>query len=505
MDRVLMAAHAVRGRVLAVALAACLPLGRLHAQDTQRPPAGPAAAAWSIDRLDTAMPAGDARTVLRDAAVRRAELGWMYAIPAFLHMRQRWGWLQGMRAQGIDPADAYGRFLLLREPTSPRTQDPSPNHDTLYGATFVDLSTGPVVLSVPPIPDRYWSVAMIDAWFYNFEYVGSRTTGQDGGRWLIAGPSWTGAAPPGITRVIRAPTDSVNLYQRIWFRDDADLPDVRRLQDAITVRPLVSLTDPSAQPRRADVARVLADAPYAVADPVGMLRLANRYMGENPPPASDQALVEHIAPVGIGPGATLPSDDAGLAVLRDGADLALRTLSAMAVEGSRTVNGWEVPPTDVGRRGAPDGVTRQALAQIRTIGLNVPQEAVYYATVTDGTGAPLDASKRYAMRFEKGALPPVRRDRHGFWSLTMYDRETLRLVPNAANRYVVRASDPLVFAPDGSLTLLLQRDPPADPALRANWLPAPAKVRFALNLRVYLGEAAVVTGAYAPPPVVEIR
>lgn len=467
--------------------------------------AGAAPSTWSIDRLDTTMPAGDARSLLRDAAVRRAELGWLYAVPAFLHLRQRWGWLQGMRAQGVDPADAYGRFLLLREPTSPDTKDPSPNHDTLYGASFLDLSTGPVVLSVPPMPRRYWSVAMLDAWFYNFEYVGSRTTGQDGGRWLIAGPSWTGDQPPGIQRVIRAPTNSVNLYQRIWFRDAADLPEVRRLQDRIVVQSLATFVNPKAASRRSEAASVLAEAPYAVADPVAMLKLANRYMTENPPPATDHALVEQIAPAGIGPGATLPADEGGLAVLRDGAALAQRTLSAMAVEGSRTVNGWEVPPTDVGRRGAPDGVARQALAQIRTIGLNIPEEAVYYATVTDSTGAPLDASKRYAVRFEKGALPPVRRNRHGFWSLTMYDRETLRLVPNAANRYVVRASDALVFAPDGSLTLLLQREPPTDPALRANWLPTPETGRFALNLRVYLGQPAVVSGGYAPPPVFEVR
>ena len=490
----------MRSRAAALLLA-------LHAVLAAAPAAAQAPAPaerWSIDRLDATLPADEARRLLREAEVRRAELGYLYAVPAFLHLRQRWGWLQGMRAHGTDPADAYGRFLLLREPTSPETKDPSPNHDTLYGASFLDLSAGPVVLSVPPIPDRYWSVAMLDAWFYNFEYVGSRTTGQGGGHWLIAGPSWKGRAPAGITRVIRAPTDSVNLYQRIWFRDAADLPAVRRLQDRIVVRPLVTFVDPKARPPRPDVARVLADAPFAVVDPVAMLRLANGYMGENPPPTADRALVEHLAPAGIGPGATLPKEEAGLAVLREGAALAQRTLSAMAIEGSRTVNGWQMPPTDVGRRGAPDGVARQALAQIRTIGLNVPEEAVYYATTTDGAGAPLDASKRYAIRFARGALPPVRRDRFGFWSLTMYDRETLRLVPNAANRYVLRSSDPLAFAPDGSLTLYLQSEPPEDLALRANWLPAPATGRFALNLRVYLGEAAVVTGAYAPPSV-EVR
>jgi hypothetical protein len=42
-----------------------------------------------------------------------------------------------------------------------------------------------------------------------FAYVGSRTTGNGGGRFLLAGPRWKGEKPAGVKSVIRSETDFV--------------------------------------------------------------------------------------------------------------------------------------------------------------------------------------------------------------------------------------------------------------------------------------------------------
>ena len=74
----------------------------------------------------------------------------------------------------------------------------------------MDLRTEPLVLTVPPMDDgRYFSVQLIDAYTYNFAYIGSRTTGNDGGSFAIAGPDWQGPVPPGVKQVIRPETDLV--------------------------------------------------------------------------------------------------------------------------------------------------------------------------------------------------------------------------------------------------------------------------------------------------------
>jgi len=72
----------------------------------------------------------------------------------------------------------------------------TPNSDTPYSFVGMDLRAEPIVLTVPPIEkDRYFSIQLIDAYTFNFDYMGSRTTGNDGGSFLIAGPGWKGETP----------------------------------------------------------------------------------------------------------------------------------------------------------------------------------------------------------------------------------------------------------------------------------------------------------------------
>jgi hypothetical protein len=40
--------------------------------------------------------------------------------------------------------------------------------------------------------ERYYSLQFIDMYTFNFAYVGSRATGNDGGSYLLAGPNWKG-------------------------------------------------------------------------------------------------------------------------------------------------------------------------------------------------------------------------------------------------------------------------------------------------------------------------
>ena len=71
----------------------------------------------------------------------------------------------------------------------------TPNSDTPYSMLGADLRAEPLVLLVPPIEkDRYYSLQFIDGYTSNFAYVGSRTTGTDGGAYLLAGPGWTGGS-----------------------------------------------------------------------------------------------------------------------------------------------------------------------------------------------------------------------------------------------------------------------------------------------------------------------
>jgi hypothetical protein len=84
----------------------------------------------------------------------------------------------------------------------------TPNSDTPYSFVSLDLRTEPIVLTVPAIAkNRYFSVQLIDLYTHNFAYIGSRTTGNDGGSFMIAGPRWKGPKPPASSRSsLRKPT-----------------------------------------------------------------------------------------------------------------------------------------------------------------------------------------------------------------------------------------------------------------------------------------------------------
>src|SRR4029453_11693715 len=107
----------------------------------------------------------------------------------------------------------------------------TPNSDTPYSFAGVDLRAEPFVLTVPVIEkDRYFSVQLIDWYTFNFDYIGSRATGNDGGSFLVAGPNWKGEAPNGVKQVIRSETEFVFAAYRTQLFDPGDLDNVKKIQ-----------------------------------------------------------------------------------------------------------------------------------------------------------------------------------------------------------------------------------------------------------------------------------
>ena len=55
----------------------------------------------------------------------------------------------------------------------------APNNDTYYSFLWMDLNSEPLVVTIPEIPkDRYYVLQMEDINGFNFDYIGSRATGN---------------------------------------------------------------------------------------------------------------------------------------------------------------------------------------------------------------------------------------------------------------------------------------------------------------------------------------
>src|SRR6202035_2605625 len=95
----------------------------------------------------------------------------------------------------------------------------TPNSDTPYSLLWLDLRAEPIVLSVPAVEKtRYYSVMLCDGNTFNYGYIGSRATGSETGDYMVVGPNWKGATPPGIKKGFRSSTQfSVAGYRTQLF------------------------------------------------------------------------------------------------------------------------------------------------------------------------------------------------------------------------------------------------------------------------------------------------
>lgn len=190
---------------------------------------------------------------------------------------------------------------------------------------------------------------------------------------------------------------------------------------------------------------------------------------------------------------TVPSDIVQGVLI--GAGLALATAQRYGKIKGTKQNGWV---TMYGCGVPGNGMFLRAAHAWTFLGpINVPAEAMYWWTNSDGAGHALDGQRDYTLHVPHGQLPP----NDAFWSLTMGDAHN-HFVANPLKRYSVSDRSGLVPNADGSVDIYLQRTAPA--VHESNWLPAPAG-NFILWLRVYIPGAAILNRTYTVPPVVKVK
>jgi hypothetical protein len=87
--------------------------------------------------------------------------------------------------EGGAPINRLGHMRSFPDETS--TSVVNPNADTLSSSGFLDLSDGPMVLALPDVGNRHHLMQILDAWTNVFASLGTRTTGNRKGRFVITG------------------------------------------------------------------------------------------------------------------------------------------------------------------------------------------------------------------------------------------------------------------------------------------------------------------------------
>lgn len=359
----------------------------------------------------------------------------------------------------------------------------TPANDLLYSMAWLDLGDEPVVLSVPAESQRYWVMALLDAYTNNFVNIGPRTTQGRAMRFALAGPGWSGALPDGV-ELVRSPTRLVWILGRTLVDDEDDLSAARAVETRFTLAPLSGRDKPFAR-----------YATYADgADALDFFDNLARGLAENPPPEADAGLVAMLGRAGIRADVPVREDvldPRAARGLRRGFDAGRRFVESTTV--SRRAGVWAMN-TRMGRFGT-DYVVRAATAA-KGLGGLASDEALYAMSDFDSGREPLHGSRRYLLRFGAGELPPC----DAFWSVSLYGEDRY-FTQNAIGRYAIGdRSRGLAHGADGSLEIVVSHEAPAVPS---NWLPAPQGA-FYLVLRMYHPREEVRTGGYRIPPVQRI-
>lgn len=374
----------------------------------------------------------------------------------------------------------------------------TPNSDTPYSMLGMDLRAEPMVITVPAIEkSRYFSVQLVDLYTFNFDYIGSRTTGNDGGSFLIAGPGWNGAQPPAVRKVFRAETELAFAIFRTQLFNPADLDNVKKVQEGYKAQPLsqfLGKPTPSAAPTVDFIKPLTPDQQRTSPQVFNVLNFVLQFCPTNP---SEKDLMARFAKLNIGRGKKF--DAAELSPeMKTAIEGGMADAWQAFAELKKQVDEGKVTPGDAfGTREylKNNYLYRMAGAVLGIYG-NSKQEAMYPAYPVDASGQKLDGTNRYTLRFAPGQLPPV----NAFWSLTMYELPSSLLVANPLNRYLVNSPmlQDLKHDADGGVTLYIQHDSPGKEK-ESNWLPAPTGP-FIMFLRLYWPKPAALDGTWKQPP-----
>ncbi|MGY0572598.1 DUF1254 domain-containing protein [Bradyrhizobium sp. RDM12] len=348
----------------------------------------------------------------------------------------------------------------------------TPNSDTPYSTLWFDLRAEPLVVSVPAVEKtRYYTVQLIDGNTFNFGYIGSRATGNDPGDYMVVGPNWQGANPPGIKKVFQSSTQFAFAAIRTQLFNPADMPNVEKVQAGYKAQPLSTYLKQPAPPTAPTIDFPKVDADLVKKNFFEYLDFALQFAPAGP---EERTIREKLARIGVGAGKTFAFKELPLTHkfeigigMKDGEEKVEKYLAT----GSKNINGWKVGSLFGDRLFYSGDWLKRAAAAKGGIYGNDAVEAVYPLTRTLANGEVLDCSKHnYSITFAAGQYPPV----EAFWSVTMYDGKTQLLIENPINRYLINS--PMLPGmkknADGSLTLHLQKESPGADK-ESNWLPAP--------------------------------
>jgi hypothetical protein len=455
------------------------------------------------------------------------ELDYVHAVDAFINgyaAVNQLALLKEFRRVGVKDNDV----LVMSRLMDSKSLFLTPNADTYYFWSYLDLSNGPLVVETPPdtlglIDDMWWK------WVGDFGLPGA-DRGQ-GGKYLILPPGYNGDVPEGGFFVRKSNTTHVAFLGRAFLQNNDPKPVDDIVKRTLKIYPYLPGGLGSGVANylngKGKLGAVATPASPRFVEGTGLVmntippsnftywEWLNEAVQMQPADAMDPEIAGQLAAVGIVKGKAFSPDARMKKILNDALAVGNAmgravSVAPLASQGfgyygadSRWVNGlfaggyeFLTPPPEITKDGVKlyesdnarklnarlwffysiTGITPAMCMRLENIG------SQYLENFRDSQNNPFDGSKTYKITLPPN-IPAAR-----FWSFTVYDNQSRSMLdtpqryPRAGSQsYPSPAAEPNA---DGSTTIYFA---PAQPAgiKRGNWIQTDPKKGWWTILRLY--------------------
>ena len=452
-------------------------------------------------------------------------LDFMHAVEAFMNSLAG-GSMYSIRRGFLSVGVEDNQVLIFPELMDSASLFLTANCDTVYFWSFIDLTSGPMVMDVPAPPSGILGT-IDDMWFRwvtDFGLPGP-DRGQ-GGRYLLVGPGYEGPLPEGGFHVSHARTTRVCVIGRAFMVDNDPAPAAEAVRSGFRIYPYTPGASGTAVASflggRAPLAGVTAPGETTFVDAVDLAmntlppndysywETIHELVQQEPAGAGDPEILGQLAAVGIRKGQPFEPDERMRAILDEAAAVGNATARTLFIAprdsegmayypGSAWVNmlfvgGYEfmTPPPEItadGVRQSPSDGARKLNARINFFhGVTGITPAMcmrltgigsqYVMASCDANGEFLEGDRNYRVNLPAD-IPESR-----FWSMIAYDNQTRSMLQSEQLMPRVGSQSGTVEQnADGSTDIYFGPEAPA--GKEHNWIQTvPGKGWFAI-LRLY--------------------
>jgi len=363
----------------------------------------------------------------------------------------------------------------------------TPNTETVYAVTWLDLKGGPVVVESPPN-----TLGLVDDFWFNY-VTDLGNAGPDkgkGGKFLFLPPDYTGDVPQGYF-AFTSPTYGNLLFWRGFQVNGDPKPAVENIKRHARIYPLAQVANPPQQ-KFVNLSGRAFNTIHA--NDVRFYEEVNQLVQEEPNEAMDPETLGLLASIGIEKGKPFAPDARMKHILTDAA--AVGNATARAIIFASRLDGASLYPNSQWQVGFIGGSHEFQRHGVRL--LDARTRMFYYATgitpamaakmvgvgsqyaiaFRDAKGHYLDGGKTYRLHLPPN--PPAK----DFWSIVLYDNQTRSELQTDQQFPSINSQRPdLQTNADGSVDLYFGPNAPAGKA--SNWVQTVPGKGWNTILRLY--------------------